>query len=51
VQDGVAEQRPIKTGAVSVREIEILDGLVAGDGIVISDTEDFKNAPRVLLAD
>jgi HlyD family secretion protein len=51
VKDGVAEQRPIKTGAVSVREIEILEGLVAGDRIVISDTEDFKNAPRVLLAD
>jgi HlyD family secretion protein len=51
VQDGVAEQRPIKTGAVSVREIEILDGLAAGDQVVISDTEDFKNVPRVMLAD
>jgi HlyD family secretion protein len=51
VKDGVAEQRPIRTGAVSVREIEILDGLAAGEQIVISDTEDFKNAPRVLLAD
>ena len=45
------EQRPIKTGAVSVREIEIVDGLAVGDQVVISDTEDFKNAPRVLLAD
>jgi len=36
---------------VSVREVEILDGLAAGEQIVISDTEDFKNAPRVLLAD
>ncbi|MBK6453714.1 MAG: HlyD family efflux transporter periplasmic adaptor subunit [Proteobacteria bacterium] len=51
VQDDVAERRPIKTGAVSVREIEIVDGLAAGDQIVISDTEDFKNAPRVMLAD
>ena len=51
VQDGVAEKRPIKTGAVSVREIEIVDGLAAGDQVVISDTEDFKNAPRVMLAD
>jgi HlyD family secretion protein len=39
VKDGVAEQRPIKTGAVSVREIEILDGLAEGEQIVISDTE------------
>jgi HlyD family secretion protein len=51
VKDGVAEQRPIKTGAVSVREVEIVDGLAVGDQVVISDTEDFKNAPRVLLAD
>ena len=51
VKDGVAELRPIKTGAVSVREIEILDGLAAGDEIVISDTEDFGKAPRVMLAD
>jgi HlyD family secretion protein len=51
VRDGVAEQRPIRTGAVSVREIEILEGLAEGDKVVISDTEDFKNAPRVLLAD
>ena len=51
VHDDVAEQRPIKTGAVSVREIEITDGLAEGDRIVISDTEDFKNAPRVMLAD
>ncbi len=51
VLDGVAERRPIKTGAVSVREIEIIDGLAAGDQVVISDTEDFKNAPRVMLAD
>jgi HlyD family secretion protein len=47
----VAEQRPIKTGAVSVREIEIVDGLAAGDRVVISDTESFRNAPRVMLAD
>lgn len=51
VRDGVAEQRPIRTGAVSVREIEILEGLAEGDKVVISDTEDFNNAPRVLLAD
>jgi HlyD family secretion protein len=51
VNEGVAEQRPIKTGAVSVREIEILDGLAPGDRIVISDTETFKKAPRVMLAD
>jgi HlyD family secretion protein len=51
VQDGMAERRPIRTGAVSVREVEVLEGLAEGDQVVISDTEDFKNAARVLLAD
>lgn len=51
VRDGVAERRPIKTGAVSVREIEILEGLREGDQVVISDTDEFKNAARVMLAD
>lgn len=51
VRDGIAERKPIKTGAVSVREIEITGGLAEGDRIVISDTEDFKNAARVMLAD
>ena len=51
VHDGVAERKPIKTGAASVREIEITDGLAEGDQIVISDTDDFKDAARVLLAD
>jgi len=51
VRDGLAEKRPIQTGAVSVREIEITGGLAEGDQVVISDTEDFKNAARVMLAD
>lgn len=51
VHDGVAEQRSIRTGAVSVREVEVLEGLAEGDQVVISDTDPFKNAARVLLAD
>lgn len=51
VRDGVAEQRPIRTGAVSVREVEVLEGLAEGDQVVISDTDPFKNAARVMLAD
>jgi HlyD family secretion protein len=51
VKGDVAEQRPITTGAVSVREVEITGGLAEGDEVVISDTEDFSNVPRVLLAD
>jgi HlyD family secretion protein len=51
VKDDVAERRPITTGAVSVREIEITGGLAEGEQVVISDTEDFRNVPRVMLAD
>jgi HlyD family secretion protein len=50
VRDGVAERTAIQTGAASVREVEIARGLAEGDQVVISDTEPFKNAARVLLA-
>jgi HlyD family secretion protein len=51
VKGEIAEQRPITTGAVSVREVEITGGLAEGEQVVISDTADFRNQPRVLLAD
>jgi len=51
VRGETAERTAIQAGAVSVREVEIAKGLAEGDQIVISDTDDFKNAARVLLAD
>ncbi|HEX6571062.1 MAG TPA: hypothetical protein VF055_03495, partial [Steroidobacteraceae bacterium] len=52
VIDGdTAERRPIQTGAISVREVEITGGLAEGDEIIISDVDDFKNAERLMLAD
>lgn len=51
VHDDIAERRAIRTGAASVREVEILGGLVEGDQVVISNTEPFRNAARVRLAD
>jgi HlyD family secretion protein len=51
VEDDVAERRPITTGAVSVRNVEILGGLEVGDEIVISDTDVFTDANRVRLID
>jgi HlyD family secretion protein len=51
VKGEIAEQRPITTGAVSVREVEITGGLAEGEQVVISDTADFRSQPRVLLAD
>ena len=47
--DGMATPRAIRVGAVSVSEVEILDGLVAGERVVLSDTSDFAGAKSVLL--
>ena len=44
-------RRPIQTGAVSVREVEITGGLAEGENIIISDVDEFRNAERLLLAD
>lgn len=49
VEDGVAVQRPIEVGSVSVSEVEIVAGLEPGEEIIISDTTRFEGAERVLL--
>ncbi len=50
VHGDVAERVAIDTGAASIREVEITRGLAEGDRIVVSDTDPFKNAARVLLS-
>lgn len=50
VRDGVAEKTPIRVGARSIDKVEILDGLKAGDRIVISGAESFQGAARVALS-
>jgi HlyD family secretion protein len=49
VHDNVAERHPVRLGAASIAKVEILDGLAAGDRIVINGTDAFKNAERVIL--
>jgi HlyD family secretion protein len=51
VEDGVAERRPIKTGAVSLDAVEIVAGAKAGDQIVVMGADGFRDAPRVRIAD
>lgn len=51
VRGGVAEKVAVKLGARSLDRVEVLSGLSAGDRVVISGTENFKGAPRVLIAD
>jgi HlyD family secretion protein len=46
----VAERRPVRLGAASVAKVEILDGLNVGDQIVVSGTDAFNSAARVILS-
>lgn len=46
-----AVRQPVRVGAASVGEIEILSGLAAGDRIVVGGTTEFRNAQRVRIAD
>ncbi len=46
-----AARQPVRVGAVSVGEIEILSGLAVGDRIVVGGTTEFRDAQRVRIAD
>jgi HlyD family secretion protein len=49
VHDGIATRTAIHTGAASIGQVEILDGVKEGDTLVISDTSGFDNANTVYL--
>ncbi len=49
VDGNIAEIIPIKLGELGSSEVEILQGVRAGDKIIISGTEVFNNASKVLL--
>ncbi len=51
VVDGdLALRRPIRVGAVSLDKLEVLDGLQAGEQIVVAGTDTFKDAERIVLS-
>jgi len=50
VAGNIATRRPVRLGATSVTQVEVLSGLVEGDQVVTSGTEAFKGAQRVLLS-
>jgi HlyD family secretion protein len=50
VSGNVAQRRPVQLGAASLSKVEILDGAAVGDQIVISGTDAFKGAERVVLS-
>jgi HlyD family secretion protein len=49
VQDGIASKVSIQTGATSVSEVEILQGLAPGNQIIISNLGDFERVETVRL--
>jgi HlyD family secretion protein len=50
VHGGRATRAPVRLGAASVSEIEVLGGLNAGDTVVISDTRDLNQAPDFAIS-
>jgi HlyD family secretion protein len=51
VEAGVAERRPIRVGATSIDQVELLAGAQVGDDIVVSGADAFGDAERVRIAD
>lgn len=49
LQDGLATLRPIRAGAASIGEVEILDGLAEGEQILLTDIQQFRGAKTVLV--
>jgi HlyD family secretion protein len=49
VHDGIAERHQIQVGATSLNAVEILSGVKEGDRIVISGTDTFNGAEKVVL--
>lgn len=50
VRDGVAERVAYSSGSVSIDAVEIVDGLDAGDRIVVAGTDALGNADRIRLS-
>jgi len=50
VQGNIAQRTPVRLGAASIAKVEILEGLSIGDQIVISGTDAFNGAQRVILS-
>ena len=49
VTEGSARARAIRTGALSVSEVEVTEGLREGEKVIVSDTSEFAGARTVLV--
>jgi HlyD family secretion protein len=51
VEDGIAERRPIRTGAISLDAVELVSGARPGERIVVTGADSFGAAERVRIAE
>lgn len=51
VRGNKAEKTPVQLGALSTEQVEILQGLEAGDEIIVSDTSSYRDARLLYLTD
>jgi HlyD family secretion protein len=50
VHGNIAQRQSVRLGAASVQKVEILEGLDVGDQVVVSGTDAFDGAQRVVLS-
>jgi HlyD family secretion protein len=46
----IAQRTPVRLGAASIAKVEILEGLVVGDQVVVAGTDAFNGAQRIILS-
>jgi membrane fusion protein (multidrug efflux system) len=51
VKDGAAEKRLVKTGQRRVGSVQVVQGLAAGESVVIEGTQKLRNGARVTVVD
>jgi HlyD family secretion protein len=49
--DGLAQRRQVRLGARSAGEIEVLDGLAAGERVIISSIAEFEDYDTIQIVD
>ncbi|MCC2547317.1 HlyD family efflux transporter periplasmic adaptor subunit [Hymenobacter sp. BT175] len=51
VRDGKAEQRTVQFGDSNFDHVQVLSGLQPGDEIILSDTKEYTDTPRLIIKD
>jgi HlyD family secretion protein len=50
LKDGIAEQRAVRLGARGLDKVEVLEGLVAGEQVVVAGADAFEGAALIAVA-